>query len=140
MLAKIDVIPEIVVAPESRINQRLLWLGLFTGPLAYGLYIVSGYLLLQGSCSVEMLQMDAGGLSLCAVLLLILTLLSSLITLLTGLTNYRRLRRQLIANRTAAIAKLPALVCGGVWLTIFFTGAILLTGIPLFVLQSCGWL
>lgn len=87
-----------------------------------------------------MLQIDAGGLSLCAVLLLILTLLSSLITLLTGLTNYRRLRQQLIANRTAVTSTLPALVRGGVWLTIFFTGAILRTGIPLFVLQSCGWL
>lgn len=140
MLAKIDVIPEIIVAPESKANQRWLWLGLFTGPLAYALYVGSGYLLLQGVCRVEVLQIDAGGLSLCAVLLLILTLLSSLITLLTGLTNYRRLRRQFIADLTVATPKLPALVYSSVLLTVFFTGAILLTGIPLFVLQSCGCL
>lgn len=140
MLAKIDVMPEIVMASESKVNQRLLWLGLLTGPLAYALYVGSSYLLLQGVCRIEMLQMDAGGLSLCAVLLLILTLLSSLITLLTGLTNFRRLRRHLSANHPAPTPKLPAPVCVGVLLTIFFTGAILLTGIPLFVLQSCGWL
>lgn len=127
------------MAPESKVNQHLLWLGLLTGPLAYALYAGSSYLLLEGVCRVEIFQMDAGGLSLCAVLLLILTLLSSLITLLTGLTNYRRLR-QLIANRTPTTQRLPALAYGGVWLAIFFTSAILLTGIPLFVLQSCGWL
>lgn len=94
MLAKIDVMPEMILAPESERNQRWLYLGLVTGPLAYALYVGSSYLLLQGVCGVAMFQMDVGGLPLCAVLLLILTLLSSLITLLTGLTNFRRMQRQ----------------------------------------------
>jgi hypothetical protein len=140
MLAKIDVTPEIILAPDCKVNRRLLWLGLFAGPLGYGFYVASGYLLLQSACRVKLLAINVGGLSLCAVLLLILTLLSSLLTLLTGLTNFRRLRRQVAANRTTSTPTLSPLIYGSVLITIFFTGVILLTGIPLFVLLSCNWL
>lgn len=140
MLAKIDVISESSTVSQRRPDQRLLWLGLFRGPIAYLLYIIVGYVLLDGICRIKALQMTVGGLPLCSVLLLTLTLLSSLITLLTGLTNFRRLRRQVTNQRTELVSKLPALLCAGIALTVFFTALILLTGIPLFVLHSWGWL
>ncbi len=62
-----------------------------------------------------------------------------------GLTNFRRLRRQVAANRTTSTPTLSPLIYapliyGSVLITIFFTGVIMLTGIPLFVLLSCNWL
>lgn len=140
MLAKIAVIAEGITPRPKQPDQRLLWLGLFAGPLAYGLYLSVGYLLLQEICRIHTFQMLVGGLPLCSVLLLALTLLSSLITLLTGLTNFRRLRDQIKRQHNAHTARLLALVCAGATLSVFFSALILLTGIPLFVLQSRGWL
>lgn len=140
MLAKLDVIPELIMTLGRKSDQRPLWLGLFMGPIAYVLYLSVGYLLLSGICRIEAFQMRVGGLSLCSVLLLALTLLSSLITLLTGLTNFRRLRRKITTQCIQPGDRLPALLCAGAALSVFFTALILLTGIPLFVLQSWGWL
>jgi hypothetical protein len=140
MIANINVFPKSIYLRQSEANQHGLWLDLLRGPLAYTVYFSAGYLLLQVACRIPLLHMMLGGLSLCAILLLTLTLLSALITLLTGLSNFRRLRQRMSAHNDEAGPWAPLLLHSGVLLSVFFTGLILLTGIPFFVVESCGWL
>lgn len=138
-MLNIDVVPESTYQQQSKEKQRILWLGLLVGPVIYALYFVTGYLVVEFACNTGVLQRMVGGLSFYAVLVLALTLLAALITLLTGLSNVHRWRRYTAANGDAESA-IPFMLFGGVLLSVFFTSLILLTGIPVLVLQSCRWL
>ena len=139
MLLNIDVVPKSTYPQESKEKQRILWLGLLAGPVIYALYFIIGYLLVEFACNTGVLQRTVGGLSFYAVLVLALTLLAALITLLTGLSNVHRWRRHTVSSGEPESA-LPFMLFGGVLLSLFFTSLILLTGIPVLVLQSCRWL
>ena len=139
MLFNLDVVPESTYQQQSKEKQRILWLGLLVGPVVYALYFIIGYLLVEFACQTGSLQRIVGGLSFYAVLVLALTLLAALITFLTGLSNIQRWRRHAVTNGDAESA-VPFMIFGGVLLSVFFTSLILLTGIPVLVLQSCRWL
>ena len=139
MLLNIDVVPESTYHPQGNEKQRILWLGLLVGPVIYALYFITGYLVVEFACNTGVLQRTVGGLSFYAVLVLALTLLAALITLLTGLSNMHRWRRHAVSNGEPESAE-PFMLFGGVLLSVFFTSLILLTGIPVLVLQSCRWL
>lgn len=138
-MLNLDVVPESTYQQQSKEKQRILWLGLLIGPVIYALYFITGYLVVEFACNTGVLQRTIGGLSFSAVLVLALTLLAALITLLTGLSNVYRWRRYIAVNGDAENA-VPFMLFGGVLLSIFFTSLILLTGIPVLVLQSCRWL
>lgn len=140
MLTNIDVVPESTYQSNSREKQRTLWVGLLAGPLVYAVYFVIGYLLVEFACLTGALQSTVAGLSLYAVMVLILTLFAALVTLLSGLSNFHNWRRRVRAKEHDSESAVPFMVFGGVLLSVFFTGLILLTGIPLLVLQSCQWL
>lgn len=139
MLFNLDLVPESTYQQQSKEKQRILWLGLLVGPVVYALYFVIGYLLVEFACQTGTLQRTVGGLSFYAVLVLALTLLAALITLLTGLSNIHRWRRHALTHGKTESA-VPFMIFGGVLLSVFFTSLILLTGIPVLVLQSCRWL
>lgn len=138
-MLNLDVVPESTYQQQSKEKQRILWLGLLVGPVIYALYFITGYLVVEFACNTGALQRTVGGLSFAAVLVLALTLLAALITLLTGLSNVHRWRRYTASHSDAENA-VPFMLFGGVLLSIFFTSLILLTGIPVLVLQSCRWL
>jgi hypothetical protein len=139
MLANIDVVPESTYESDIKEKQRTLWRGLLTGPIVYALYFIIGYLLVEVACNTGILQTTVAGLSLYAVIVLALTLFAALITLISGLSNFRNWRRRKQASEELESA-VPFMVFGGVILSVFFSGLILLTGIPVLVLQSCYWL
>lgn len=138
MLRNIDVVPESTYKSGIQEKQRTLWRSLLLGPIIYAVYFIVGYLLVEVACNTGVLQTMVAGLSLYAVTVLALTLLAALITLLSGLSTFRNWRR--IIARQEAESTVPFMVFGGVLLSVFFTGLILLTGIPILVLQSCRWL
>lgn len=140
MLANIDVVPKSTYESEIKEKQHTLWLGLLSGPVIYAIYFVIGYLLVEVACNTGTLQTTVAGLSLYAVIVLILTFIAALITLITGLSNFRNWRRRTETRGSDAESAVPFMVFGGLLLSIFFTGLILLTGLPLLVLQSCQWL
>ncbi|MEZ4732825.1 MAG: hypothetical protein R3E79_37450 [Caldilineaceae bacterium] len=140
MLTNIDVVPESTYRSTIKEKQRTLWIGLLAGPIVYAVYFVIGYLLVEFSCMTGALQSTVAGLSLYAVIVLILTLFAALVTLISGLSNFHQWRRRGRAKEHDTESAVPFMVFGGVLLSIFFTGLILLTGIPLLVLQSCQWL
>ncbi len=139
-MLNIDVVPESTYKSQIKERQRILWVGLLTGPVVYALYFISGYLLVEFACQVGVLQTTIGGLSLYAVLVLMLTLMAALITLLTGLSNFRRWRHRPPVKPDAPDSAVPFMLFGGFLLSTLFTTMILLTGIPFLVLQSCSWI
>lgn len=139
MLANIDVVPKSSYKSDIQEKQRTLWRGLLTGPLVYAVYFITGYLLVEVACNIGILQRTVAGLSLYAVIVLALTLFAALITLLNGLSNFRHWRHRPPTHKDPESA-VPFMVFGGVMLSVLFTGLILLTGIPMLVLQSCRWL
>ena len=140
MVTNIDVVPESTYESEIKEKPRTLWLGLLTGPVVYALYFIVGYLLVEMACQTGALQTAIGGLSLYAVIVLALTLIASLVTLLTGLSNFRRWRQHASDHTTDSDHASPFMVFGSVLLSILFTSLILLTGIPILVIQSCRWI
>ena len=139
-MLNIDVVPESTYTSQIKERQRSLWVGLLTGPVVYALYFISGYLLVEYACQTGILQSALGGLSLYAIIVLLLTLVAALITLLTGLSNFRRWRRRPPVRPDAPDSAVPFMLFGGVLLSVLFTTMILLTGIPFLVLQSCSWI
>ncbi len=140
MLGNIDVVPESTYKSQIKEKQRILWLGLLTGPIVYALYFSSGYLLVEFACQTGALQNTVGGLSLYAVIVLGLTFIAALLTLLTGLSNLRRWRQRASSPPDAPDGAVPFMLFGGLLLSVLFTTLILLTGIPFLVLQSCSWI
>jgi|GEM_PF-953352 len=144
MISNVDVVPESTYQSESKERPRILWLGLLTGPVVYALYFISGYLLVEFACQTGVLQSMLGGLSLVSVIVLGLTLVAALLTLLMGLSNFRRWRQHYGGNRATVErttqSAVPFMLFGGILLSILFTTLILLTGIPMLVLQSCRWI
>ncbi len=140
MSGNIDVVPESTYRSQIKEKQRILWLGLLTGPIVYAIYFISGYMLVEFACQTGVLQNTVGGLSLYAVIVLGLTLVAALLILLTGLSNFRRWRQRDLSQPDAADEAVPFMRFGGLLLSVLFTTLILLTGIPFLVLQSCNWI
>lgn len=139
MFANIDVVPESTYQSQIQEKPYQLWAGLLTGPVVYALYFVVGYLIVEAACQTGALQTAVGGLSLYSVIVLALTLLAALVTLLMGLSNFQRWRRHAIHRGDDPESAVPFMVFGSVLLSVLFTSLILLTGIPVLVLQSCRW-
>jgi hypothetical protein len=140
MFTNIDVVPESTYASQIKEKPSTLWMGLLTGPIVYALYFIVGYLLVEMACQTGVLQTTVGGLSLYAVIVLALTLFAALVTLLTGLSNFRRWRQHAADHATDTDHASPFMVFGSLLLSILFTSLILLTGIPILVIQSCRWI
>jgi uncharacterized membrane protein YidH (DUF202 family) len=139
MFANIDVVPESTYKSQIKEKPQQLWAGLLTGPVVYALYFVVGYLLVETACQTGVLQTAVGGLSLYSIIVLVLTLVASLITLIMGLSNFQRWRQHALSRGGDPDSAVPFMIFGSVLLSVFFTSLILLTGIPVLVLQSCRW-
>lgn len=140
MFTNIDVVPESTYESQIKEKPSTLWMGLLTGPIVYALYFIVGYLVVEMACQTGVLQTAVGGLSLYAVIVLVLTLFAALVTLLTGLSNFRRWRQHATDHAIDTDHASPFMVFGSILLSILFTSLILLTGIPVLVIQSCRWI
>jgi hypothetical protein len=148
----IDAVPESTFESQVQENSRVLWQGLLAGPVLYALYFITVYLLAEAACHAGLLAGTLGGLPLISVTVLVITLAAALCTLINGLSNYRRwrMRQRQPAGDRPAISEVEYatanpetavnfMVFGGLLLSVLFTVMILLTGLPIFTLETCRW-
>lgn len=135
-----------VEPPVSESRQRLLWLGLLSGPIIYSVYFLAGYLFVEISCRTGLLQSHLWGISMISVVVLVLTLLALTLTLFVGFLAYRRWRqmeeRDVKSVEHGRLAEGPEqfMTFAGFVLNGLFAIIILLTGIPALLLWPCGWI
>jgi hypothetical protein len=135
--------------PEAAIEQdreagRSFWLGLLAGPIVYSVHFVVVYLLVETACKADLLRFTWFGLDGIAVWVVALTIIACLATgfsAVIALRNWQRSRP--LAGRPSEQRNeetAPLLALAGLWLSVYFTVAILLTGLPAVFLTLCGWI
>ncbi len=143
--------------------RRLLF-GALTGPVAWSVYFLAGYSLVEGACRLPPLTAPPGaaGLSAVSVVVLVLTLVTVLVTLYAGWLAYAHWRwlegappadPRLLGNdppvtgRATGTRVRPAgldrdterlMAVGGILLNGLFAFLTIVTGLPAVVLAPCG--
>ncbi|HRW05475.1 MAG TPA: hypothetical protein P5121_10290 [Caldilineaceae bacterium] len=133
---------EMIVRQNQQISNRSLWIGLFSGPVIYSLYFVTGYLFAEATCTADLLHFRILGLEAVSFWLIVLTLGAAVVTgscMVMALGNWRRTQRD-EESRHPERSYPPFMAFVGAWLNGLFTLFILLTGVPSFFLVICDWI
>lgn len=134
--------PDTVIAHEPPVG-RSHWFGLLAGPLVYSLHFMVVYLLVETACRADLLRFTWLGLDGIVIWVVALTLVAALVTgysMVVALRNWQQARPangQQHPPRKEGNASLMAQV--GIWLSGYFTIAVLLTGLPAAFLSICSW-
>ena len=136
MPLNVDVVPESTYTAERQEYARRLWWGLFSGPLIYALYFISGYLLAEATCAQNLFGIGPARL---APALGILTGIAAFATLLMSWLSYG-LRHHLHPRDDALGDALAFMALGGLLLNGLFTLLIVVTGVSIFFIDSCQWI
>ncbi|HSM57778.1 MAG TPA: hypothetical protein VK879_16620 [Candidatus Sulfomarinibacteraceae bacterium] len=129
--------------PPDPVADRALLFGLLSGPIAWTIYFVAGYLVAEAGCYVPALRQPASGLGLSRLpllsLIVIALALPALAVNLYGAGSTWRRWRQLGGGEAEAREVTRFLTLSGLVLNLIFLLAILLIVIPLFFITPCGW-
>lgn len=126
--------------PPERVADRALLFGLLSGPLAWTVYFVVGYMVAEAGCYVPVLRQSASGLGLSRLSLLVIALaLPALAVNLYGVARTWQRWRALGGGPAEASEVTRFLSLSGLVLNLIFLLAILLIVIPIFFLDPCVW-
>jgi hypothetical protein len=137
------IMPQAALEQDGRAGLTL-WLGLLAGPIVYSLHFIVIYLLVETACKADLLRFTWFGLDGIAVWVVALTAIACLATgfsAIIALWNWRRGRPP--SGRPSEQRKeetAPLMALAGLWLSVYFTVAILLTGLPAVFLTLCDWI
>lgn len=118
-----------------------LWFGLISGPLAWIIYFLAGYLLIEAACKTTWLDNPIQGFDAISTIVLILTAAGLLMAVVGGWLNFRHWRnvkRQTTdaePNRTESVRGYMAF--SGWLLNLLFGFTVLITGVPALFLSPC---
>jgi hypothetical protein len=131
---------ETAAQAEQREGWPSLWFGVLTGPIIYSLHFVVVYLLVETACKADLLQFSVLGINGISFWVALLTLVAAGLTGYSTFVAYRDWRQSHPASEGrhesyAALMALLGLALGG-----FFTGVIMLTGLPALFLVVCDWI
>ena len=133
---------EMTVQQNQRISNRSLLIGLFSGPVIYSLYFVTGYLFAEATCTADLLRFRILGLEAVSFWIVVLTLAAAAATgycMMMALGHWRQTQRDEESRRPERSYP-PFMAFIGAWLNGIFTLFILLTGVPSFFLVICDWI
>lgn len=128
------------IEPTEPAGNRLLWVGLLSGPIIYSLHFLVVYFLVETACHTDQLRGAILGWNLISFWVLIITVSAALITAVSALFAWRQWRRLFGAQLVRLELSQPLLTFLGVWLNLFFTLLIVLTGLPALFLVVCDWI
>ncbi|MFW5941851.1 MAG: hypothetical protein ACOC9X_03080 [bacterium] len=127
--------------PPDPAADRALLFGLLSGPLAWTIYFLAGYLVAEAGCYVPALRQPASGLGRLPLLSLVVIALAlpALAVNLYGVAHTWRRWRELGGGPAEAREVARFLTLSGLILNLIFLLAILLIVIPLFFIDPCIW-
>ena len=135
-----------VVPPGRENNSRMLWLQLLAGPVIWAVHFVSGYLLVETFCQTGS-NFDILGIDGLYFILVTITLLAMIVSGFFGLKSYRNLinlnRNKSFKDRSKALVgwsdeAVEFMNLSGLLLSMLFTATILMVGLPVLFLRTCG--
>lgn len=124
-------------------SLRSQWFGLLAGPTIWAVYFLAVYGLVEAGCWAGLLGARLPGLNALTITVLVLTLVALLITFYAGLQAYRNWQTMRAGGadyeeRGRANERRRFMAFAGALLSALFSLTILITGIPVLVLTTCG--
>ena len=118
--------------------DRLLLVGLLSGPVVYTLYFLVVYSAAEVACKAGFAATEVFGLELVRVLVVVLTILATVLLVIGGLLSYRVWQRskKSAERRQDAYSEFAAMI--GVGLNAYFVVAALATGLPVLLHATCA--
>jgi hypothetical protein len=110
------------------------WLRMLAGPLVWAVYFFAGYGLAEFGCRAGWLAGQIGGLYAASVVIIGLTIAAAAGTAAAGWRTYQRWRTR---QRHGSQAERWLMDGVGVMLSALFTFLIVMTGLPLLLLEPC---
>jgi hypothetical protein len=123
---------------QKRYHRGLIF-GLVNGPIVYSVYFLIVYFLVEGGCKSGLVRTQLFGFDSVSAWIVLLTLIATAATGLGGVVAWRGLRQSRHnIRRTDAYSHFMGVA--GLGLNGLFALLILLTGLPVLLLEMCTWI
>jgi hypothetical protein len=139
MQAESETLMTSTVQNEKKYHRALIY-GLLNGPIVYSVYFLIVYFLVEGSCKSGLINAQFLGFGLVMSVIILLTVVAAVATAAAGWIAWRNLQHAQRAPDRRDDAYSNFTLTAAIWLNGFFALMIVLTGLPVLLLEVCTWI
>ena len=123
---------------QKRYHRGLIF-GLVNGPIVYSVYFLIVYFLVEGGCKSGLVRTQLFGFDSVSAWIVLLTIIATAATCVGGIVAWRGLRQSRQSTHRADDYS-HFMGVAGLGLNGLFALLILLTGLPVLLLEMCTWI